>query len=108
MLDRSLAQPEGKIHQRNDLGTQIEGTEHGRILNFRQAGDLGHLNDFQHLGHVDAIIAPIGLAAFAWLIEKKLDDFQFVRAGFQQNIRLRHVASARYSLRTRTAAFQQR
>ena len=88
------------------MGTQIERAKNGRVLNLGQTRDLGHLNDFQHLGHIDAVIAPVGLAVVSRLVKEKFDDFQLVGAGLQQNIRLRHVASARYSLRTRTTVFQ--
>ena len=91
------------------------------MLHFRQFRHLGHADDFQHLGDIDAVIAAVDGGLFALLfrffrragigqflrrlqagghgvalqdfVEIELDDFQLVGACLKQNIGLGHSAS---------------
>ena len=105
-----FAQPHGQVHQGDDARTQVKRPQHAGVLHFRQFRDLGHADDFQHLGHIDAVVTPVPVGRRRrvsgsvrrnvrlvghGLVQIKFHHFQFVGAGFQQNIGLGHAASSK-------------
>ena len=85
-----LAKITRQVHQGHDLAVAVRERAHdGGMAHLRHGGSRLHADDFHHLGHVDAVVSPV-----VGLIEEKLDDFQFVGAGFQKNVGLSHVPLA--------------
>ena len=108
-----FSQPHGKIHKGNDARAEIECAKNTGVLHFGQLRNLGHADDFQHLGHVDAVIATVGLGGYGLaifvclrfakvgrreFIQIEFNYFQLIGAGFQQDIGLGHTASRKMPL----------